>query len=94
MVSGRTDIVAFYTKWFMKRYREGFVDVRNPFNPKLVSRIYFANVEAILFCTKNPIPIIDHLKEIDKKFYFMLLLLLTKEILSPMYHPKKRLLKQ
>lgn len=29
-VSGRTDIVAFYTKWFMKRMQEGFVDVRNP----------------------------------------------------------------
>lgn len=26
-VSGRTDIVAFYSDWFIKRYREGFVDV-------------------------------------------------------------------
>ena len=40
-VSGRTDIVAFYTKWFMKRIEEGFVMVRNPFNPKLVSKIDF-----------------------------------------------------
>lgn len=23
-VSGRTDIVAFYTSWFMNRYHEGF----------------------------------------------------------------------
>ena len=30
-VSGRTDIVAFYSKWFMNRYKEGYVDVRNPF---------------------------------------------------------------
>ena len=38
-VSGRTDVVAFYSEWFINRYREGFVDVRNPFNNKLVSRI-------------------------------------------------------
>ena len=37
-VSGRTDVVAFYTPWFMNRYREGFVDVRNPFNKKLVNK--------------------------------------------------------
>lgn len=64
-VSGRIDIVAFYTEWFMNRYKEGFVDVRNPFNPQMVSRIKFENVDAILFCTKNPIPILEHLKEID-----------------------------
>jgi len=51
-VSGRTDIVAFYTKWFMNRYKEGFVDVRNPFNKHLVSRIYFKDVDLIMFCTK------------------------------------------
>lgn len=39
-VSGRTDIVAFYTPWFINRYKEGYVDVRNPFYPSLVSRIY------------------------------------------------------
>ena len=46
-VSGRTDIVALYSKWFMNRYKEGFVDVRNPFNEKLVSRIYFKDVDLI-----------------------------------------------
>ncbi len=51
-VSGRTDIVAFYTEWFMKRYKEGFVDVRNLFNPKMISRIDFNFVDAIFFCTK------------------------------------------
>lgn len=69
-VSGRTDIVAFYTEWFINRYRSGFVDVRNPFNPKLVSRINFRNVDAILFCTKNPEPIIKYLPEIDKPILF------------------------
>ena len=69
-VSGRTDVVAFYTEWFMNRYREGFVDVRNPFNEKLISRIYFEDVDAIMFCTKNPVPIVKYLKEIEKPILF------------------------
>ena len=52
-VSGRTDIIAFYTPWLINRLKEGFVDVRNPFNPKLMSRINFDDVDAIMFCTKN-----------------------------------------
>ena len=46
-VSGRTDIVAFYSEWFFNRYKEGFVDVRYPFNKNLVSRIYFDDVDLI-----------------------------------------------
>ena len=60
-VSGRTDIVAFYSKWFMNRYKEGYLDVRNPFYPKFVSRIYFDDVDLIVFCTKNPLPILSFL---------------------------------
>ncbi len=82
-VSGRTDIVAFYTEWFMNRYKDGFVDVRNPFNPKLVSRIYFDDVDAILFCTKNPMPIIDYLKEIDKPILFHVTLTPYKSDIEP-----------
>lgn len=70
MVSGRTDIVAFYTSWFLKRYEEGHVDVRNPFNNQLVSRIYFKDVDAIIFCTKDPLPIIKYLKKIEKPILF------------------------
>ena len=29
----RTDIPAFYADWFANRIREGFVCVRNPYNP-------------------------------------------------------------
>ncbi|MEG0177640.1 DUF1848 domain-containing protein [Anaerorhabdus sp.] len=63
-ISGRTDIVAFYTEWLMNRINEGYVDVRNPFYPKSVSRINFCDVEAIVFCTKNPKPIIKYLNQI------------------------------
>ncbi len=82
-VSGRTDIVAFYTEWFIKRYKEGFVDVRNPFNPKLVSRINFTDVDLILFCTKNPIPIIKYLDKIKKPILFHITLTPYKKDIEP-----------
>lgn len=73
-VSGRCDIVAFYSKWFMNRYNDGYVDVRNPFYPKLVSRIYFEDVDLIVFCTKNPLPILDDLKKVNKPIIFQVTL--------------------
>ena len=60
--SGRTDIPAFYSNWFINRVKAGFVDVRNPFNQNLVSRINFSDVDLIMFCSKNPLPLIDTLK--------------------------------
>ena len=62
-VSKRTDIVVFYTNLFINRYKEGFVDVRNPFYITSVNRIYFTDVDLIVLCTKNPRPIIPYLKE-------------------------------
>ena len=90
-VSGRTDVVAFYSKWFLNRYKEGYVDVRNPFNPKLVSRINFSDVDLILFCTKNPIPILKHLKEINKPILFHVTLTPYKEDIEPNV-PKKKII--
>lgn len=91
-VSGRTDIVAFYTKWFMNRYKAGFVDVRNPFNPKMVSRIRFDNVDAILFCTKNPMPILKYLKEINKPILFHVTLTPYKNDIEPNVPPKGKII--
>ena len=88
-VSGRTDIVAFYTEWFMNRYKEGYVDVRNPFNPKLVSRIIFDNVDAILFCTKNPKPILKYLHKINKPILFHITLTPYKNDIEPNVPNKK-----
>ena len=87
-VSGRTDIVAFYTDWFMNRYHEGFVDVRNPFNHNLVSRIDFSDVDAILFCTKNPIPILNKINEINKPIIFHVTLTPYKKDIEPNVPPK------
>ena len=91
-VSGRTDVVAFYTEWFMNRYKEGFVDVRNPFNPKMVSRINFKDVDAILFCTKNPIPILKYLKDIDKPILFHVTLTPYKNDIEPNVIPKGKVI--
>lgn len=87
-VSGRTDIVAFYTEWFMNRYKEGFVDVRNPFNPKLVNRIYFNDVDAIVFCTKNPIPILKYIDKIKQPILFHITLTPYKKDIEPNVLPK------
>ena len=91
-VSGRTDIVAFYSKWFMNRYNEGFVDVRNPIYPKLVSRIYFENVDAIMFCTKNPLPILNDLKKINKPIIFHVTLTPYKKDIEPNVPSKKEII--
>ncbi len=87
-VSGRTDIVAFYSEWFMNRYKIGFVDVRNPFNDKMVSRIYFDVVDAILFCTKNPIPMLDKINQIKKPIIFHITLTPYKNDIEANIPPK------
>lgn len=68
--SGRTDIPAFYSNWFINRVKVGFVDVRNPFNQKLVSRIYFSDVDLIMFCSKNPLPMINKLDTLNVPVLF------------------------
>ncbi len=88
MASGRTDIVANYSKWFMNRYQEGFLDVRNPFNPKLVSRIRFENVDLIFFCTKNPRAILPYLKTLKKPILFHVTLTSYKKDIEPNVPPK------
>jgi len=91
-VSGRCDIVAFYTRWFMNRYKEGYVDVRNPFYPKNISRIYFKNVDLIMFCTKNPLPIIPYLKEINKPIIFHITLTPYKKDIEPSVPDKTKVI--
>ena len=59
----RTDIPAFYDEWFANRLREGFVCVRNPYDPQQVSRYRLdpSVVDVIGFCTKNPAPMFPHM---------------------------------
>ncbi|ETP71791.1 protein of unknown function (DUF1848) [Lachnospiraceae bacterium JC7] len=59
----RTDIPAFYSEWFSNRLKEGFVCVRNPYNPEQVSRYRLSPdvVDVIGFCTKNPSPMFKYM---------------------------------
>ena len=63
----RTDIPAFYSEWFVNRLKEGFVLVRNPYNPQRVARYRLdpAVVDLIGFCTKNPAPMLKHMKLLE-----------------------------
>ena len=60
----RTDIPAFYAEWFANRLREGFVCVRNPYDPDRVSRYRLdpSVVDVIGFCTKNPAPMFPYME--------------------------------
>ena len=62
----RTDIPAFYSKWFMNRVREGYVLVRNPYYPTIVTKFLLNPdvVDVIGFCTKNPRPMFQYLDEL------------------------------
>lgn len=53
--SRRTDIPAFYLKWFMNKIREGHLDVRNPFNHNMIRRINLKpdKVEWIVFWSRD-----------------------------------------
>ena len=73
--SRRTDIPAFYTPWFMNRIRDGFLYIKNPFNAHQIKEVDLSPeaVDAIVFWTRNPAPLIPYLDELDEKgfhYYF------------------------
>ena len=59
----RTDIPAFYSRWFANRLKAGFVMVRNPYDPGQVTRYRLDPdvVDVIGFCTKDPSPMLEHM---------------------------------
>ncbi len=63
----RTDIPAFYSEWFINRIKEGYVLVRNPYNPVQVTRYSLSPdvVDLISFCTKNPAPMLGKMEYLD-----------------------------
>ena len=80
----RTDIPAFYSKWFLNRIKEGFVYVRNPYYKSQVTKYSLSPdvVDCLAFCTKNPHPLIDHLSELDQyhQFWFVTITPYGKDI--------------
>ena len=80
----RTDIPAFYSKWFLNRIKEGYVLVRNPYYQEVVIK-YELNprvVDYLEFCTKNPKPLLEHLDELKKykQFWSVTITPYNKEI--------------
>ena len=80
----RTDIPAYYSEWFYNRIREGYVLARNPYYPEQVMkyRLIPDVVDAIVFCTKNPEPMLDRLNEISafNQLWFITITPYEKEI--------------
>lgn len=70
--SRRTDIPAFYSEWFLNRIKEQFVMVRNPVNHKQISKINLSPqvIDAIVFWTKNPFPMLDKLNMLESYMYY------------------------
>ena len=67
---GRTDTVNYYSDWLLRRFREGYVLVRNPYYPRTVLRYELdpAVVDCVVFCSKNYAPILPRLHEITDRF--------------------------
>ena len=91
----RTDIPAFYAPWFANRLREGFVMVRNPYNPKSVTRYRLSPdvVDLIGFCTKNPAPMFPYMDLLEPfgQYWFVTVTPYGKEI-EPGVPEKKEVL--
>ena len=64
----RTDIPAYFSEWFYNRIKEGYVLVRNPYYPEQILRYELDPdvVDCLIFCTKNPKPMLSRMAEIDK----------------------------
>ena len=71
-VSRRTDIPSYYSEWFFNRIKEGYLYVRNPMNPRQVSKIQITPelVDCIVFWTKNPQPMLSRLQELEPYPYY------------------------
>ena len=80
----RTDIPAFYSKWFINRIREGYVLVRNPYFEEKVTKYVLDSsvVDYIDFCTKNPCPMIKYMAELRNfnLFWYVTITLYGKDI--------------
>lgn len=93
-VSGRCDIPAFFSRWFFNRLFAGYVDVRNPYDSHQISRIILnqTNIDAIIFCTKNPIPMLNRLDEIPFPHLFHITITPYHQDIEPYVVNKKEII--
>ena len=69
-VSSRTDIVHYYTPWFLERLREGRAIVPNPEVPDHAMELDLSpeSVQGIVFCSKDYRPLLPHLARLAGKW--------------------------
>lgn len=86
--SRRTDIPSFYPEWFINRIKAGYCAVPNPFNRNQVSHVSLqpGDVEAVVFWTRNPAPLMIRLHELDERgfaYYFLFTLVNNPKTIDP-----------
>ena len=64
--SRSTDIPAFYCDWFFHRLKVGYSAWTNPFNG-LKMYVSYAKTRFIVFWSKNPRPLLEHLHELKER---------------------------
>jgi hypothetical protein len=71
--SRSTDIPAFYADWMLSRLQLGYCTWINPFN-RAEFNVSFKNTRLIVFWSKNPMPMLERLAEIEalgfRQYYF------------------------
>lgn len=91
----RTDIPGYYSEWFYNRIREGFCMVRNPYYPEQVLRYELTPelIDCMVFCTKNPEPMLERIHELDafRQFWFVTITPYGREI-EPFVPDKKKVM--
>lgn len=80
----RTDIPAYYSSWFYNRVKEGYVCVRNPYNPLHITKYKISPdvIDIIVFCTKNPAPMLGRISSLSEydTFWFVTITPYGKDI--------------
>lgn len=68
-VSRRTDVLAWYTPWFLNALERGYCRVFNPFNPKQTRRVALTPeaVAGFVFWTRWPAPLLPYLDRLESR---------------------------
>ena len=99
-ISRRCDIPRFAFDWFLEKLDAGFVDVKNPFNPRQIKRISLLPpalerkpeecAEVLAFWTRDPVFILEHAEKLEDqgyRFFVMTTLTSYPAILEPNVPP-------
>lgn len=79
----RTDIPAFFHRWFLNRIDDGFVCTRNPYNDDIYKYPLDSKIiDCLCFCTKNPKPLLKNIDKLDgyNQFWFVTITPYDKDI--------------